>query len=331
MVECMVRLLATGGTIASVASPHGRIVGASGEDLVAAAAEVWPLPEVEVINTRSLISSALTREHVEELHDLCGTEPVVITHGTDALEETAIALALLRRPDAPPVVLTGAQRPFDDPSPDGPRNLAAAISWAASGVAEGTGVTVVFGDTVLPAIGVRKIHTLSLTGFGAPGRGPIGIVDDAGVRKFALPVLPHRLSSRAPDLSSVHVISSHLGASTDVLEHILSIPGVAIVVEAMGAGNTAPHVTARLVRALDDGIPIVVTSRTGAGATAGLYAGGGADLARAGAVFAGDLSTAQARWALGAALTHRQAWHEELTSWLVAAGCLPVRAPLAGV
>lgn len=317
------KLLATGGTIASVASPHGRIVGASGEALVEAAGKVWPLPAVSIVNTRSLISSALTREHVEELHDLCGSEPVVITHGTDALEETAIALALLRPADAPPVVLTGAQRPFDDPSPDGPRNLAAAISWAASDQARGTGVTVVFGDTVLPAIGVKKMHTLSLTGFGAPGRGPIAVVDDAGLRKFAHPVLPRQLAARAPDLSNVHVVTSHLGASTEVLEHILSIPRVGVVVEAMGAGNTAPHVTTRLVEALEAGVPVLVTSRTGAGATAGLYAGGGADLARAGAIFAGDLSTAQARWALGAALAHGDSWREEITSWLVEAGCVP--------
>lgn len=321
----MVKLLATGGTIASVASPHGRIVGASGEDLLEQARRVWDLPEVEVVNTRSLISSALTREHVEELLARCGSTPVVITHGTDAMEETAIAFALLRSPEDPPIVLTGAQRPFDDPSPDGPRNLAAALAWADSPEAVGTGVTVVFGDSVLPAVGVKKVHTLSLTGFAAPGRGPIAVVDDAGIRRFARPVLPARLAQSAPDLGRVHVVTSHLGASTEVLDHILTLPGVAVVVEGMGAGNTAPHVTTRLVAALGRGVPMLITSRTGAGATAGLYAGGGSDLAGAGAVFAGDLSTTQARWVLGAALDHGDGWHDHLETWLIESGCIAAR------
>lgn len=243
------------------------------------------------------------------------------------MEETAFAISLLRGPADPPVILTGAQRPFDDPSPDGPRNLAAALSWAGADAARGTGVSVVFADEVLPAIGVRKSHTLSLVGFSAPGRGPFAVVDEAGVRKFAHPVLPATpLACAEIDIECVEVISTQLGMSSRTVDAALVHDDVALVVEGMGAGNAPPEVTARLVTAIAHGTPVVVTSRTGAGASVGLYAGGGADLLRAGAVFAGDLSTSQARWALAAALSHGREWRTRLQGWLREAGCVGVGA-----
>lgn len=322
-------VLATGGTIASIATPAGRQVGATGAQLLARAREVWPLPpDITVRDTRSLISSALGTADVHELADQCGTSsPVVITHGTDALEETALAISLFRAPTDPPVVLTGAQRPFDDAAPDGPRNLAAAIRWAASPAAAGTGVSVVFGDAVLPAVGVRKTHTLSLTGFSAPGRGPFAVVDDAGVRKFYHPLLAAPLlASESPPIDRVQVLPSHLGMSIAVLEAMVAPEGAALVADGMGAGNLPPEVTSRLVQKMGQGLPVAVTSRTGAGATAGLYAGGGADLARAGAMFAGDLSPVQARWVLAAALTRGPAWREAMTEWLANTGSVAVQA-----
>lgn len=322
----MITLLATGGTIASVDSPQGRRVGASGADLLRQARTVWDLPDdVRVVETRSLISSALGVDDVADLAARCGTDhPAVITHGTDAMEETALALSLFRSPGDPPVVLTGAQRPFDDPTPDGPRNLAAALRWAGSPAARGTGVTVVFGDQVLPAIGVRKVHTLSLTGFAAPGRGPIAVVDEAGLRKFSHPCLPPPLLGKAtlPPVEQVHVLPTYVGQDAGLVDSIIDAGARGIVVEAMGAGNAPPPVTSRLVRALNDGVPVAVTSRTGSGATTGLYAGGGADLARAGALFCGDLSTVQARWVLAASLTAGEAWRDVVLEWLRAAGCV---------
>ena len=328
----MIILLATGGTIASIDAPAGRRVGRGGTELLAEAAKVWPLPQrVEVRDTRALVSSALTATDVHELARYCGrSHPVVITHGTDAMEETAFALSLLREPTDPPVVFTGAQRPFDDPSPDGPRNLAAALAWAGSTEARGTGVSVVFGDEVLPAIGVRKTHTLSVTGFSAPGRGPFANVDEGGVRRFAVPVLPATSLTGAAGIAieRVEVLSVQLGITHTILDALLA-SDAALVVEGMGAGNAPPELTARLVAAIEDGRPVVVTSRTGAGASVGLYAGGGADLARAGALFAGDLSTVQARWALAAALSHGPVWKTRLNEWLRSAGCVAA-APIAG-
>jgi len=320
----MITLIATGGTIASTASPEGRSVGVKAQDLVNEAKKVWPLPAVHTQDTLSLVSSALSGQDIISLKNQCHTnQPSVITHGTDALEETAFALSLFHNKNDPPIVLTGAQRPFDDASPDGPRNLAAAIAWANSSQAHATGVTVVFADQVLPAIGVKKTHSLALNGFSAPGRGPIGVVDEAGVRKFAHPCLPEPLLDEvAPRVDDIPVVTSHIGTSAQQVEDILAHNPQGIVVEGMGSGNPPPHVTIRILKAIDQGVPVLVTSRTGAGPTIGLYAGGGADLARAGAVFVGDLSTAQARWLLAASLTHHHRWKDVLKTWLIQTGCM---------
>jgi L-asparaginase len=94
-----------------------------------------------------------------------GADGVVVTHGTDSLEETAVLTELLHEGDQP-VVFTGAQRPFDDPDGDGPANLALALSTAADPSLRGAGVLVAFADTLLPAVGARKVSTEGAAAFG---------------------------------------------------------------------------------------------------------------------------------------------------------------------
>lgn len=302
-------LLGTGGTIASRGAVGGRRVEVGADELLRAAVDVWDFDDVrvEVREVSSIVSFAATIPDVLALAEAVRTaageaDGVVITHGTDTLEETAFLLALAHS-SAVPVVLTGAQRPFDDPATDGPRNLAAALRWAAAPESEGSGVTVVFADQVLPAVGVRKSHSLSLRAFSAPERGPIGHVDEAGVRRHGhVPRVP-LLAPGAQDLPRVEVISQYLGAEADFLDHAVDNGARGVVVAAFGSGNTTPATTRACLRLLAEGIPVLVVSRTGAGPVTGLYAGGGADLAAAGAVFAGDLSPWQARLLLAAALS----------------------------
>ena len=301
-------LLATGGTIATRAGAAGRVVGATGAELLARARDVWGFDgEVDVVDVEGLVSSALTVPKALGLaravrEALTGSDGVVVTHGTDTMEETAFLLALALGLSAP-VTLTGAQRPFDDAAPDGPRNLAAALAWVADPTAAGTGVTITFADAVLPAIGVRKARTLGLEAFAAPTRGPIGHVDETGVRRHARPEIPAALlASDVTDLPRVAVVPQYLGADATDVEAAVRAGARGLVVAGFGAGNTTPPVTEALVDLLGRGLPVMVTSRTGSGAVAGLYAGGGADLAAAGAVMAGDLSHWQARLLLAAVL-----------------------------
>lgn len=326
-------LLATGGTIATRAGGAGRVVGATGAELLQRARAVWGFDgDVDVLDVAGLVSSALTVPKVLDLaatvrRALTGSRGVVITHGTDTLEETAFLLSLALGPEAP-ITLTGAQRPYDDAAPDGPRNLAAALAWVADPASDGTGVTVAFADAVLPAIGVRKAKTLGLEAFAAPTRGPIGHVDETGVRRHARPELPAAvLPPTVTDLPRVAVVPQYLGADASDVEAAMAAGARGLVVAGFGSGNTTPPVTAALVRLLERGVPVVITSRTGSGAVAGLYAGGGADLAAAGAVMAGDLSHWQARLLLAAVLGTQdgqlEGWAARTRRWLADAGAVP--------
>ncbi len=322
-------LLGTGGTIATREAEGGRRVEVGARALAEAAGSVFDLSglDIQPRDLSDIASFAATVPDVLRLADAVASaaaeaDGVVLTHGTDTLEEVAFLLALTHSGPRP-VVLTGAQRPFDDPAPDGPRNLAAALRWAASPEAVDTGVTVAFADEILPAVGVRKSHTLSLRAFTAPGYGPVGYVDEAGVRRRGAPRPQPLLPAGTSDLPRVDVIPQYLGADASALDNAAAAGARGVVVAGFGCGNTTPETTRACLRLLADGVPVLITSRTGAGPVVGLYAGASAELATAGAVFAGDLSPWQARLLLAAALATEaepRAAARRCRDWLRAAG-----------
>ncbi|MFC5744547.1 asparaginase [Actinomadura rugatobispora] len=302
-------LLGTGGTIATTDGPGGRRVGVPTAELLAASTAVWadPAVRVEVREVRRTVSFAATvadalalAATVRELG--AAADGVVITHGTDTMEEVAFLLGLAHGSDVP-VVLTGAQRPYGHPGADGPRNLAAALRWAASPAARGTGVTVAFDDRVWPAAGVRKVSSLALAAFAAPGRGPVAHVDEAGVRPHAVPPRPAPLlTGRHDDLPRVDVVPQYLGADATAVHAARRAGARGLVVAGFGVGNATPEVVRACLDLLREGVPVAVASRVGEGPVLGLYAGASAELSAAGALFAGDLSPWQARLLLAAAL-----------------------------
>ncbi|RKS05092.1 L-asparaginase [Nocardiopsis sp. Huas11] len=322
-------LLGTGGTIATTATSHGLAVSANADDLWRQARTVWDPEEVrvEALDVNRIISSAASCADILALaravaEAAARADGVVVTHGTDSMEESAFLVALTHRHRAP-VAFTGAQRPFDDPAPDGPRNLAAALRWVADPRARGTGVSVVFGDTVLPAVGSRKVHTMALNGFAAPGRAPVAAVDSTGVRPYAAPAAAPAILSPDADLPRVDVIGQYLGVDATAVRAAVAAGARGLVLSAFGSGNTTPEVTAACLDLLGSGTPVVLASRVGAGPVEGVYAGGGADLVRAGALPAGDLSPWQARLLLAAVLTHPdgvQGVAERYRTWLSAVG-----------
>ena len=180
-------LLATGGTISSRASEAGGAAVASdtGEQVFASMGVPAAHP-VRVVDVFRKGSYLLT---VDDMIAICATirealaDPqvlgVVVTHGTDTMEETAY-LVDLTHDDPRPVVFTGAQQAADADSPDGPGNLSRAIAVAGSPRARGTGVLLAFAGTIFPAAGVRKRHTTSLDAFANPDFGTVGSVSDSG-------------------------------------------------------------------------------------------------------------------------------------------------------
>jgi L-asparaginase len=302
-----VHLLATGGTIASRRTDGGLSATTPATELLAA---VGPLPglEVTVSDLTTVPSFALTgadvRGLVREVHRQLadGVDGVVVTHGTDTMEESAF-LADLVHDDPRPVVFTGAQRPFDAPAPDGPANLADALRVAADPAARDLGALLVFDGVVLAARGVRKVETLRSAAFGAPGRGPVLRVDGGAVVPLARPPRPPTLSlDLDAELPRVDVVACYQGTDAALLRAAVAAGAAGVVLEAFGAGNVPPPVAAAAAELVADGVPVLVCSRVPSGSVAPLYAGGGASLARDGALLGGDLSPWQGRLLLAAAL-----------------------------
>lgn len=302
-----VHLLATGGTIASRRGADGLSATMPAAELLAAAGSLTGI-EVTVADVSTVGGFALTladlRRLVVEVRRCLSddVDGVVVTHGTDTMEESAY-LADLVHDDPRPVVFTGAQRPFDSPAPDGPANLAAALRVAASPLSRELGVLLCFDGLVFGARGVRKVETLRSSAFAAPGRGPLLRVTDDSVSPLAHTLrqaaLPLDLDAELP---RVDVVACYLGADAALLHAAVRAGAAGIVLEAFGAGNVPPAVAEAAGELVARGIPVLVCSRVPSGPVVPLYAGGGASLARAGALFAGDLSPWQGRLLLTAAL-----------------------------
>jgi L-asparaginase len=240
------------------------------------------------------------RRRVEETLADPRVDGVVVTHGTDTLEETAYLLDLTVA-GPKPIVLTGAMRTFSDPGWDGPANLTAAVRTAAHPGARGRGTLVVVGEEIHAASRVRKWHTQRLDAFRS-GLGPVGVLD-RGRPCFHAPAArgtvfrPRRLVT-AVDL---HVLAA--GADDRLLRASLASGARGLVLEGTGAGNVPPAVLPGLREALRR-VPVVVVSRCAAGRVAPLYGfeGGGQRLAEMGAILAGDLGGPKARIRLMVAL-----------------------------
>ncbi|MGY1717607.1 asparaginase [Blastococcus sp. SYSU DS0552] len=302
-----VHLLATGGTIASRQGPEGLAAVTPAAELLEAAGPLAGLTvttsDLGTVGSFALTTSDL-RELVAEARRCLagGVDGVVLTQGTDTMEESAY-LADLVHDDSRPIVFTGAQRPFDSPAPDGPANLADALRVAASPAARDLGALLCFDGLAFAARGVRKVDTLRSGAFGAPGRGPVIRLAGESVLPLATPArrppLPLDLRSELP---RVDVVACYLGADASLLHAAVAAGAAGVVVQAFGAGNVPPAIAEAAEELVARGIPVLVCSRVASGPVAPLYAAGGARLARGGAVFAGDLSPWQGRLLLAAAL-----------------------------
>jgi len=299
-----VAVVAMGGTIAMAPGASGGIVPALGaDDLVAAVPGLAELGlEITASTLRSLPSPSLgfadlvaLAERVRaELAD--GATGVVVTHGTDTIEETAFLLDLTIDDDAP-VVVTGAMRHPHSAGADGPANLYAAIRVAASPAARGLGTLVVMSDEVHGARFVRKGHTSSTGAFASPGFGPLGVVveGDPRIRGAARVGLTLSAPPRIADLR-VGLVTVALGDDGELLRRAGdAFDG--LVLAGLGAG----HVPAGMVDLVAEHaarVPMVLSSRTGAGSvlrrTYG-YPGSERDLLDRGLIHAGFLDPAKAR------------------------------------
>lgn len=288
-------------------STHKLVPAMSGEELVEMLA--WPeAPPLELddfarvpsfdVHGELALSLAVRVNEQAERGDVAG---VLVTHGTDTMEESVYLIDRLLRSDLP-VVLTGAQRGADEPDTDGPRNLRDAVRVAASEEARRGGAMIAFGGEIHASREVRKVHTSALRAFDSPGYGPIGHVDMARV---VFQRLPHRRAPLpVPDrLAPVDLIRLHAGSDARFVRASVESGAQAIVLEATGRGNANDQVVEGVREAVSAGVSVVVCSRCVGGRVEPVYGrGGGRDLAEAGALFAGDLAGPKARVLLQLAL-----------------------------
>ena len=287
-------VLTTGGTVASGRSGGDRIAPlASGVDVVRRHLDPAVLVrEVMTVDssTMSLERMVAIRDAVTAVLDDAQVEGLVVLHGTDTLEETAMLLDLFHD-DPRPVVLTGAQRPADHPNPDGPGNMKAAVEMARRADARGRGVLIVFGDRILPARGTRKAHTTRLEAF----ERYLPAVD--GPRA----VLPW--NAQVGHIR-VDIVALYPGSDRTHIDASVEAGARGVILDGMGSGNANPAVLAAAENCIANGVAVVVTSRVPHGVVEPIYGGtgGGRDLAGAGAIFSPWLRAGQARVMLAALL-----------------------------
>lgn len=301
----------TGGTISMKVDPAtgGAVPALSGAEILSYDPGMRELADFEVIDFGRFPGPHMTPERMWDLSLLVREQlarnevaGIVITHGTDTLEETAYLLDL-QHTSAKPVVFVGAVRNASELSYDGPANLRAACRTAIDPAARDQGVFVVMNQIIHPACAATKTDTEQIETFQSPFFGPLGVVDKDRV------IFSRRLSERhvidAPRLEPrVDLLQMYAGADSRFIDHSLATGARGLVIEGTGRGNTPPATLAGIQRVLDTGVPVVIASRCVHGRVLDTYGyeGSGKDLRKRGVFFAGTLSGAKARVQLMLAL-----------------------------
>lgn len=298
----VVLVLATGGTIAGLAADPAqasryRPAQLGVQQLVdavpALAAMALQAEQVAQLDSKDMAPAVWARlaARIAAVMADDAVAGLVVTHGTDTLEETACLLARLFSRSAKPVVLTAAMRPANAPDADGPRNLADAVAVAQAMAVAGGGVVVVMQGRVWEAAQMRKLHTQAIDAFGAAEAAPWGTVDAAGVvlgtRPLSIAPALRLDPARLPvqDWPRVEIVTSHAGADGRIVDLLVADGVRGLVVAGTGNGTVHTQLHASLQRAAAVGVRVVVGSRVGRGAVSGHGAWPGA----------ADLTPAQAR------------------------------------
>ncbi|TLQ39359.1 asparaginase [Streptomyces marianii] len=295
-----------GGTIAMMPSDRDGAARPtlSAEDLLAAVPQMDGSDvDIQTLSFAGKPGASLTLDDIDRLANrlraMAGegaVDGIVVTQGTDTLEETAYLLSLLYAEQAP-LVVTGAMRAPHQAGADGPANLLAAVTVAASPHARGLGVLVVFNDQVFDPARVRKAHSTSTSAFAAPDTGALGVVAEGALRLLAVPA--HTPRPLAPPLdrpARVALYPATLGDDGALLEVLLhQVDGM--VIAGFGVGHV-PEAWVPILAKAAQRIPVVLASRTGAGTTltrAYGFDGSEKDLLSRGLIGAGHLDPYKAR------------------------------------
>ena len=261
-----VHLISTGGTIAG--GPAGPLNAAN---LLDRAPEIAKIADMTFEDFSNIDSSRMTpelqlklgkrvREILAKDKTLAG---VVITHGTDSLEESAFVLDLLVDSDRP-VVFAAAQRPPREADSDGPRNLLNAVRVATAPVSRGMGVVVALNGEINGAHDVRKTHSIALDTFRSPGVGPLGYIDGEAVIFTARPARRVIIAAEAVE-PKVDLLTLVAGSDARLIDAAVASGARGLVIETFGRGNVPEGAMEAVARARKASIPVVFTTRTRGG------------------------------------------------------------------
>ena len=267
-----VHVIATGGTISNMGSDPRR----TGAELVSGIPGLADIANVTSEQFSNVASGAVTQEMLRDLArriqslfaESNAPAGVIVTHGTDTMEETAMFLDLTVG-GCSPVIITGAMRQANWVGADGPANLLNSARVAVSPDARGRGTMLLMNDEIFLARDVTKSNTTRLNAFSAPGAGVAGVTDPDGVY-FQSPA-PQECPKAAIELGRIEafprvdIVYSYIGADSAVVDALVAAGAKGLVVAGVGRGGTTPSQGRALRRATEKGVIVVTSNRTGAG------------------------------------------------------------------
>ncbi|SDN37930.1 asparaginase [Alkalicoccus daliensis] len=304
-----VLIISTGGTIASTENAEGKLeAGKYSGDELAAKLGIPEDIEVDILSALQKPSVHISIQDLDNIKKVIEEKQnyydgIVITHGTDTLEESAYYLDLITNYSLP-IVVTGSQRSPDALGSDAYINLRHAIYTASSQSMKDTGVTVVFNERIFSAQYVKKEHASNIQGFNAFGFGYLGIIDNDKIHLYQKPVRREFYDINENKPAHVVLIKCHMDSTDLFIRASIEAAVDGIILEGLGRGQVHPSMMEKIEEAIQQGIPVVITTASEEGHvyTTYDYVGSAYDLFKKGVIMGRDYDAKKARIKLIACL-----------------------------